>query len=201
MTVGRLPWAGSQEQVTRPVSRRVCPTLVSATLDADRDSHVSAVIRSLGVVDGTPGPRRLNQPQGTGVSARPGYAAAPCCHACRSDTSTKETQHAQDSSRPRGNAVIATPPAATAATAYTMDPASGTGFVGKGEVQTVLGLNNKQIQGLNVDFTEKSVTSQSFDWTCTKVVVTGNGSERSPCRSVPTSPPRTPRRCSTASPA
>ena len=67
--------------------------------------------------------------------------------------------------------------AGAANASVTVNP-DGTGFVGKGDVQTVLGLNNKAIQGLDVQFTVNTVTTQSFDWTCTKVVVTGNGSER-----------------------
>jgi hypothetical protein len=53
--------------------------------------------------------------------------------------------------------------------------ADGTGFVGKGDVQTVLGLNNAQMQNTPVSFTMKSTTTQSFDWTCVKTMVTGNG--------------------------
>jgi len=36
----------------------------------------------------------------------------------------------------------------SAASAYTIDPATGAGFVGKGEVQTVLNLNNAGLQSL-----------------------------------------------------
>jgi hypothetical protein len=42
-------------------------------------------------------------------------------------------------------------------------------------VQTVLGLNNAQMQNTPLTFTQKSTTEQSFDWTCVKTVVTGNG--------------------------
>lgn len=55
---------------------------------------------------------------------------------------------------------------ATTASAYTLDLASGTGFVGKGEVQTVLGLNNNQVQSTPVEFTLNSVTAQETTWTC-----------------------------------
>jgi hypothetical protein len=58
--------------------------------------------------------------------------------------------------------------ASTAAiAAVTFDPATGTGFVGKGDVQLALGYNNKQLQD-NADslvFTATSVTEQS--WVCT----------------------------------
>jgi len=59
--------------------------------------------------------------------------------------------------------------------------ADGTGFVGKGDVQTALGgLNNARIQAkdFTVTFTQKSTTQQSFDWTCVKTTVTGNGTVR-----------------------
>ena len=66
--------------------------------------------------------------------------------------------------------------AGSAAHASVTVNADGTGFVGKGDVQNALGgLNNSQIQALKVDFTQKSTTEQSFDWTCVKSTVTGNG--------------------------
>jgi hypothetical protein len=64
---------------------------------------------------------------------------------------------------------------ATAANASVTIDDTGHGFVGKGDVQTVLGLNNAEIQTTPVNFTEKSTTEQSFDWTCVKTVVSGNG--------------------------
>jgi hypothetical protein len=71
-------------------------------------------------------------------------------------------------------AVLAT---ATAGSASVLINADGTGFVGKGDVQLALGgLNNAAIQSLTVNFTQESVTAQSYDWSCTKTVVTGNGS-------------------------
>ena len=39
----------------------------------------------------------------------------------------------------------------------------------------MLGLNNNAMQNTPVNFTQESTTEQSFDWTCVKVVVTGNG--------------------------
>ncbi len=56
--------------------------------------------------------------------------------------------------------------AAGAAFAYTLN-ADGTGFVGKGEVQTALGYNNKQLQNNadSLEFTSVVVTERS--WTCT----------------------------------
>jgi hypothetical protein len=64
--------------------------------------------------------------------------------------------------------------AGPASASVTVNP-DGTGFVGKGDVQTVLGLNNAQMQTTPVTFTKKSTTTQFFDWTCVKTVVTGNG--------------------------
>jgi hypothetical protein len=59
----------------------------------------------------------------------------------------------------------------------TVNP-DGTGFVGKGDVQTVLGLSNPLMQNTTVTLTKKSTTEQSFDWTCVKTVVSGNGTVR-----------------------
>jgi hypothetical protein len=57
---------------------------------------------------------------------------------------------------------------ATAASAYTLN-ADGTGFVGKGEAQTVLGWNNKQLQdnASSVVFTVESETVTEVSWVCT----------------------------------
>jgi opacity protein-like surface antigen len=57
--------------------------------------------------------------------------------------------------------------AATAAfAAVTFDPATGEGFVGKGDVQTALGFNNKQLQDNvnNIQFRTLKVTETT--WTC-----------------------------------
>jgi opacity protein-like surface antigen len=57
---------------------------------------------------------------------------------------------------------------ATAAfAAATFNPATGEGFVGKGDVQTAFNLNNKQLQeqAQNVSFSFVSVTEQT--WVCT----------------------------------
>jgi hypothetical protein len=50
--------------------------------------------------------------------------------------------------------------------AVTFDPATGTGFVGKGDVQTALGFNNKQLQDNvnNIQFRTLKVTETT--WTC-----------------------------------
>lgn len=50
--------------------------------------------------------------------------------------------------------------------AVTFDPTTGTGFVGKGDVQLALGYNNKQLQdnANSLVFTVSSETEQS--WTC-----------------------------------
>ena len=54
---------------------------------------------------------------------------------------------------------------ASAAFAYTMD-ASGNGFVGKGEVQTVLGFNNKQMQANHQLVTFNYVASSTYQFDC-----------------------------------
>lgn len=53
--------------------------------------------------------------------------------------------------------------AGPASASVSIDPVTGAGFVGKGDVQTVLGLNNAQMQATLVSFTMKSTTTQSFD--------------------------------------
>ena len=60
-----------------------------------------------------------------------------------------------------------------AANAYTLDTAAGTGFVGKGEVQQVMGWNNKTLQenASNVVFTYES--TDDYSAVCT--FVTGEG--------------------------
>lgn len=59
-------------------------------------------------------------------------------------------------------AVILT--ASAAGAAVTFDPATGTGFIGKGDVQTALGWNNKALQTAEANggiaFTYKAVTEQ-----------------------------------------
>lgn len=69
-----------------------------------------------------------------------------------------------------GLLALATP----ATAAVTFDMASGTGFVGKGDVQTVFAWTNKALQdnAATVDFRVNSVSETS--WTCTKIVVQGN---------------------------
>ena len=65
-------------------------------------------------------------------------------------------------------AVILTATAAGAA--VTFDPDTGTGFVGKGDVQTALGWNNKTLQTAEangaIEFTYNAVTSQETSWDC-----------------------------------
>lgn len=64
--------------------------------------------------------------------------------------------------------LILTAPAAGAA--VTFDPATGTGFVGKGDVQTALGWNNKALQTAEaaggIEFTYSAVTEQETSWEC-----------------------------------
>jgi hypothetical protein len=64
--------------------------------------------------------------------------------------------------------------ASPAVASVTFDPATGTGFVGKGDVQLVFDWNNKALQdnATKVDFRVNSVSETS--WTCTKIVVQGN---------------------------
>jgi hypothetical protein len=50
--------------------------------------------------------------------------------------------------------------------AVTFDPATGTGFVGKGDVQTALILNNAQMQNTAVVFTYNATSVSEATWTC-----------------------------------
>ncbi len=65
-------------------------------------------------------------------------------------------------------------PAAFAA--VTFDPESGTGFVGKGDVQLAFGQNNKQLQdnAAGVIFESVTVTVTEQSWTCTRLDRDGN---------------------------
>jgi len=65
--------------------------------------------------------------------------------------------------------------ASPAAAIVTFDPATGTGFVGKGDVQTVFEWNNKALQthASTVDFRVDSVSETT--WTCSKTFELGNG--------------------------
>lgn len=58
--------------------------------------------------------------------------------------------------------------AAPALAAVTFDPATGTGFVGKGDVQVALDLNNKQLQdaAAGLVFTYDATTVSETAWTC-----------------------------------
>jgi hypothetical protein len=58
--------------------------------------------------------------------------------------------------------------AAPASAAVTFDPSTGSGFVGKGDVQVALGWNNKQLQdnAAGVSFTYETTTVQETSWTC-----------------------------------
>jgi hypothetical protein len=73
--------------------------------------------------------------------------------------------------------------AALPASAYTLN-ADGTGFVGKGEVQLALGLNNAGVQALgNPSFTYSSTTVQETSWVC---VNERNGNEQERARTTTT---------------
>jgi hypothetical protein len=53
--------------------------------------------------------------------------------------------------------------------AVTFDPFTGTGFVGKGTVQSALGINNKGLQGQadSLEFAAESITITEVSWICT----------------------------------
>ena len=68
-----------------------------------------------------------------------------------------------------GLALVAMLVAAGAAfAAYTFDPATGTGFVGKGDVQLIYGYNNQQLQtnASKIDF--RAITTSETSWTCSR---------------------------------
>jgi hypothetical protein len=56
-----------------------------------------------------------------------------------------------------------------ASAAVTFDPATGTGFVGKGDVQLALGLNNPQLQAQagSLQFASVSTEVTEVSWVCT----------------------------------
>jgi hypothetical protein len=79
---------------------------------------------------------------------------------------------------------VATVAIATAAfAAITFDGATGIGFVGKGDVQLLFGLNNRQIQSAAVSFSAKSETETETTWDC---INDNNGRENERSRSVST---------------
>lgn len=57
--------------------------------------------------------------------------------------------------------------AAFAQTTSTFDPATGTGFAAKGDVQLVLGLNNAGLQNTPISFTYEAVVVSEVTWECT----------------------------------
>ena len=62
--------------------------------------------------------------------------------------------------------------------AYTFDPATGKGFVGKGDVQLIYGWNNTQLQNNAklVDF--RTSTTSETSWTCSRPAPTPNDPTR-----------------------
>jgi hypothetical protein len=54
-----------------------------------------------------------------------------------------------------------------AVAAVTFDSATGTGFVGKGDVQLALGMNNAQVQNATLSFTYDSTVVSEVSWICT----------------------------------
>ena len=63
---------------------------------------------------------------------------------------------------------------ATSASAYTLNP-DGTGFVGKGEVQTAFGWNNQALQANAdaVNFYVSTTTESETTWTCSRTTPAG----------------------------
>jgi hypothetical protein len=59
----------------------------------------------------------------------------------------------------------------------TFNSSTGVGFVGKGDVQTLYGWNNAQLQNNagNVGF--RFQDTETATWNCEKIVITGNGTE------------------------
>lgn len=65
--------------------------------------------------------------------------------------------------------VLGAAAAVLAFAAVTFDPATGTGFVGKGDVQLALGLNNAQLQAqaASLQFASVSTVVTEVSWVCT----------------------------------
>jgi hypothetical protein len=65
--------------------------------------------------------------------------------------------------------IVAALSAVAAYAAVTFDPATGTGFVGKGDVQLALGLNNAQLQAQagSLQFASVSTVVTEVSWICT----------------------------------
>ena len=68
--------------------------------------------------------------------------------------------------------------ATAAIAAFTFDPVTGKGFVGKGDVQLIYGWNNTQLQdnAKLVDF--RAITTTETTWTCTRPAATPNDPDR-----------------------
>ena len=64
-------------------------------------------------------------------------------------------------------AVAALGMSSVAVAAVSFDPAAGTGFVGKGDVQLALGLNNAQVQSASLSFASVSTEVSEVSWECT----------------------------------
>lgn len=60
-----------------------------------------------------------------------------------------------------------------AGAAVIFDPATGTGFVGKGDVQLAIGWNNKQLQDNAADVTFAYNDVVSYEWFCYRETTTG----------------------------
>jgi hypothetical protein len=66
--------------------------------------------------------------------------------------------------------------AAPAMASVSFDSSTGTGFVGKGDVQLAFGWNNKALQDNASNLVFSVSSTEESQWTCVKMVVTGNGS-------------------------
>src|SRR5215218_3947508 len=62
--------------------------------------------------------------------------------------------------------------------AFTFDPATGKGFVGKGDVQLIYGWNNQQLQQ-NANLVQfRATTTSETTWTCSRPAPTPNDPTR-----------------------
>ncbi len=64
---------------------------------------------------------------------------------------------------------------AAAIAAVTFDPATGTGFVGKGDVQTAFGWNNKEMQQNQLGVTFEYIVEESVEQNCEENLGKGQG--------------------------
>ncbi|WP_316739447.1 hypothetical protein [Streptomyces sp. MK7] len=84
-----------------------------------------------------------------------------------------------------GAAVTALAVAGTASASVTFDPATGTGFVGKGDVQTAFGWNNQQLQNSAAGVTFSYDATDVYSAVCTWITGEGTKGEKTHDISVP----------------